>query len=149
MANEMKKLRGIFLAACLILASTTASAIPIPIEVEIKGSAFSYGAWGLFGPTFLSDRWGGFGRGGGTYSYSGHIAEGTYGFLIGGNTGRRGVRWRVTVGTEVFTGGKHGEFKYFLRGGHFTATKVPEPGTLAVLGIGLLGMGLARRRKRG
>jgi hypothetical protein len=28
-----------------------------------------------------------------------------------------------------------------------TSTKVPEPGTLALLGIGLLGMGLTRRRK--
>jgi hypothetical protein len=28
-----------------------------------------------------------------------------------------------------------------------TATRVPEPGTLALFGIGLLGMGLARRRK--
>ena len=30
----------------------------------------------------------------------------------------------------------------------FEATSVPEPGTLALLGIGLLGMGAARRRKK-
>jgi hypothetical protein len=29
-----------------------------------------------------------------------------------------------------------------------TARKVPEPGTLALFGIGLAGMGLARRRKK-
>ena len=29
-----------------------------------------------------------------------------------------------------------------------TATRVPEPGTLALFGIGLFGMGLTRRRQR-
>jgi len=32
-------------------------------------------------------------------------------------------------------------------GDYFTFTLVPEPGTLALLGIGLLGMGAARRKK--
>jgi hypothetical protein len=30
----------------------------------------------------------------------------------------------------------------------FDAAQVPEPGTLALFGIGLLGMGLARRKKK-
>ena len=53
-------------------------------------------------------------------------------YVIGGNT--------LTVSMFV---GQPGDWIRVI-----TATAVPEPGTLALLGIGLFGMGLARRRRK-
>ena len=39
-------------------------------------------------------------------------------------------------------------WQLFTSGDSLTITRVPEPGTLALLGIGLFGMGLARRNKK-
>ena len=47
-----------------------------------------------------------------------------------------GTFFAYSTGIDTFSGA-----------GEFT-TRVPEPGTIALLGIGLAGMGLARRRKK-
>ena len=46
--------------------------------------------------------------------------------------------WYINIHTSAFPPGE-------IRG---QVVRVPEPGTLALLGIGLFGMGLARRRKK-
>lgn len=65
--------------------------------------------------------------------------------------------WNIDFAAESFTAGGYwfdvGVFNFSYDFGEFayaTAKKVsvPEPGTLALLGIGLLGMGATRRRKK-
>ncbi len=77
------------------------------------------------------------------------------GFKFG--TGNRPDEWFVYLLNPSVTSGSWQFVNVFNRGGGLshvqlygrgTVATVPEPGTLALLGVGLLGAGLARRRKR-
>ena len=52
-----------------------------------------------------------------------------------------------TIAAYDFLGDSEGPWTYDLTASGFTSA-VPEPGTLALLGFGLFGMGLTRRRKK-
>nr|WP_298717897.1 PEP-CTERM sorting domain-containing protein [uncultured Steroidobacter sp.] len=108
------------------------------------------------------------GIGGGSFTQSG--ATGTFsldaslwqswdeiaiGFKFG--TGNKPDEWFVYLLNPLVSAGEWQFVNVFERGGGLshvqlygrsTVANVPEPGTLALLGVGLLGAGLARRRKQ-
>jgi hypothetical protein len=134
-----------FLAAILAVATSTAYAIPLTLDVTSSGFSTASGDWSLTGPTsatssFTTD-----------YHTAFDILQGSYLFEISAfQAGFGTTSWLLNVGGITVGGESHGVFilSAFDDGVRFaTATAVPEPGTLGLLGAGLVGLGLLRRRK--
>ena len=93
----------------------------------------------------------------GTFSSTADAGKGAWSYTLTGNvSGMFSNQYggaNASGGTVQFTFDVHGHvpFTTFVRGNHgFTTLTTPEPGTLGLLGTGLLGIaGLVRRKFRG
>lgn len=148
----MKKIRGIVVASMLaVLALASAPSSANPLRVQIQCAVGCAGSWRLRSlPNFAtvrSDRYSASILR--SYDRTFNIAAGDYLWRISG-LALPYARWSLSLnGTRFYSN----SFSANIRDLKFRFTdrdvfSVPEPGTLGLLAMGLLGIGLATRRKR-
>ena len=93
---------------------------------------------------FYSDNAGGFDALADTASPPGAFYTNVLSIPEIGPEGDNGATYTPTAGQPGFVAGAGGPVTYII---HSDSVSVPEPATLALLGLGLAGMGFSRRRK--
>lgn len=107
------------------------------------------GAWNLSGPTDHSDSWGAvFGSNNEWWNLD--IDAGSYDWTIWGGGLLASASWSLYLDGNLIHSGHDGGLAFRVYDNHeFDVVSVPEPGTLGLLGLALLGIGFATRRRVG